>query len=140
MLIESKYKPDKKHYEYNHVFYLGDDFGNKGRLCFDINPDTIKRYQIKSMMHPSAPKIDVPIERMSISLEESKDILKFCKTAKIIKQPTIKQQTFAFNLPIFLNALSNTDIDFLYESKEHLDQVAIIEQHKPMLFKPKPKK
>lgn len=142
MLVKSKYNPERQWYDFKNVMYFGDDFRNKGRLSFDCDEYIIKKYMAIFKFHPNSPKIKKPILTISnvglISIEE----LKKFKTAKIIKEKDVKTtfKDHAFHLPLFIETLSGTDINFMYESKEYLDEIAIIEQHKPILFKPKTKR
>lgn len=143
MRVVSKFNPEKKFYEYKHRMELHDDFGDEGRLCFDEDMYQIKKYMALFVLNPNTPKKNIHIKPLQLPNEffEDIDFSKMSGFKKIIYNPNVIKVN-SFHLQKFITALSNTDIDFLYESKSYLDEQAVKEQHKPLMFKPiyKPKK
>jgi len=144
MKVLNSNTPDKPHYRFENTMYLGDDFGNKGRLSFETTRDEIKKLIVLFKCNKNTPKKDMRIGIISVDNTlhpglELKTIsnLKTAKKVKVNVDETIKVD--AFHLPLFIQNLQSTSIKFLYESKEYIEKQSEINQEKEPLFNPKPK-
>lgn len=133
--------PDKPYYKFENTFYLNDSYGNQGRLSFEINTDEMKRLIALFMVNKNTPKrmvgpIIAPaglLDNPELELQHLKTFRKTTdKEEKLFPVPTL-------HIPLFIDTLKKTDIKFLYESREYVEQQAALRQEKEPLFNPKPK-
>jgi hypothetical protein len=127
---------------------LGDDFENKGRLSFDCEVWKIQKLIALYKIHKNLPKITVKVKRITNPKPITEEIKKagierlgfLPKTLKYGAEEEVEEKIDAFHLPKFIKVLKSTDIQFIYEAKEYLDNQAVINQHKPLMFNPKRKR
>jgi hypothetical protein len=139
---------NKEHYDFKNVQYLGDDFEQKGRLSFNCKPWRIQKLMVLSKLHKNSPKQKVTVKRITkpqpITEEIKKAVIErlgfLPKTLKVGSLKEIEIEEDAFSLTVFIKALRSTDIEFIYEPKGYIDNQAVINQHKPLMFNPKRKR